>query len=135
MNRVCWLLFVSMASLVFPQPALALPGFKKVFEGMYVAPVGDEEYAAKFKATGCATCHLKAQGKEKYNAYGKVLARLIPGDARERIIQAENKEAVQAQLNEEARIAMLQAETKEATGGGAWGELFKALKLPPDHLP
>lgn len=131
MKRVCLALLVGAVTLAFTAPAMALPDFKKAFEAKYVKPSKSEEFAEAFKSASCNTCHVKGEKKDVRNHYGKILAEMIPGDAGKRIKEAADKDAEKAKVNAEAMEAMKKAEEKEAPGGGTYGELFKAHKLPP----
>lgn len=128
MSRVCFSIIVVLA---IASPALALPDFKKAFEQKYVKPAGNPAFEAAFKTASCNTCHVKGKKKNVRNAYGKVLADLIPGNAAMRIRAANNKAAEKTKINDKTIEAMKKAEAMEAPGGGTWGEMFKAHKLPP----
>lgn len=132
MKRVCLALLIGAVSLAFTAPASALPDFKKAFEAKYVKPSGSEEFAAAFKKASCNTCHVKGEKKDVRNAYGEELAKLIEGDAGSRIKEAgDNKDAVKEAVNKEAMEAMMKVESMKAPGGGTYGEMLKAGKIPP----
>ncbi|MCR9119481.1 MAG: hypothetical protein NXI22_21320, partial [bacterium] len=77
------------------------------------------------------TCHVKGAKKNVRNAYGEELAKLIEGNAAQRIkAPGANKNAIKAAINKEADKAMKKVETMDAPGGGTYGDLFKAGKLP-----
>lgn len=111
--------------------AMAFPDFKKMFEERYVKPADDDAFTEAFKTASCNTCHVKGKRKGVRNSYGDVLAELIPGNGNARIVAADNRAAEKAKVNAEAMAAIKKAESMKAPDGGTWGEMFKALKLPP----
>jgi hypothetical protein len=123
-----------VAAFAFAQAAFALPAFRKAFEERYVKNNANAAFAEQVKKEGCNVCHVKGEKKDVRNAYGKVLADLIPGDAQERLKAAgeSGKAAEEAKLLEELQKAFTKAETTPVNGkdGETFGDRIKAGKLP-----
>lgn len=120
---------VAVASLT-QESALALPAFKPAFEERYTKDNNNEEFKESVKKAGCNICHVKGEkSKEVRNAYGELLAKLIEGEAKDRI--KTEKEKVLKELDE----AMKKAEEEKGPDGVPYGELFKSGKLPPSEKP
>lgn len=123
------------------QDALALPEFKKAFLDKYVKPHKSKELQTMAKKAGCNICHIKgSKDKHDQNEYGKLLNKLIEGDAKKRKTEAKNEGGLEAQKKEREKIlAELEkafakvGETKSEGGKGPkFAELIKAGKLPVD---
>ena len=120
------------------RPATALPPFKKAFEEKYVKSANDEEFTKAFKAAGCNVCHVKPKEGEEAdrklrNDYGHILAKLIPGEASDRMKQATKAgtgKAEMAKLLSELDAAFAAAEKEKAADGTTYGDLLKQKKLP-----
>ena len=113
----------------------AISPFKKAFDARYVKDSGSEEFQATFKKAGCYTCHVKSKKKDVVNAYGWELSKLIEGFAKDRTDAARKngtdaKKAEEEKLLKEFDAAMKKVESLKAPSGEAYGELFKAYKLP-----
>ncbi|MDA0658111.1 MAG: hypothetical protein O2931_06295 [Planctomycetota bacterium] len=127
----CLILIAAAAvtvGLLTQQSALALPAFKPVFEERYSKDNTNEEFKKSVKKAGCNICHVKGEkSKEVRNAYGDLLAKLIEGEAKDRI--KTEKEKVLKEFEE----AMTKAEEEKGPDGVPYGELFKSGKLPPSE--
>jgi len=120
-------LFVAMVPCA-TQPAHALPAFKQAFEDRYTKDSTNEDFKDAVKKTGCNICHVKGEkDKEVRNAYGDLLAKLIEGEAKDRI--KTEKEKVLKEFEE----AMTKAEKEKGPDDVPYGELFKSGKLPPSE--
>ncbi len=131
-------MFVSMiVCLCFATQVLAVAQFKKPFEEKYVKDSGNEEFQQAFKKLSCNTCHVDDKKRDWVNAYGKALAELIPGNAKDRQdaakeISAEARKAEDAKLVAELEAAFEKVEALKSPSGVTWGELFKSHMLPSD---
>lgn len=133
MKKVCLtLVAIAVAASASLQPALALPPFKKQFQEKYVDDADDAMKDA-FKKASCNTCHVKGEEKDVQNAYAMELAKLIEGNAKERLAEAKKngtddseKEAIAKELEE----AFKKVEEMKSPSGEKYGELLKAGKLP-----
>lgn len=121
------------------QSASALPPFKKAFAEKYAAKHKSKEFQAAVKKASCNACHVKGAKKDVQNEYGKVLNKLIEGDAKDRISAAGKKGAEEKKKESEKVMAELEKafgksfEMKSAAGKGPkYGELIKEGKLPVD---
>ena len=73
----------------------------------------------------------KGEKKDKRNAYGQELAKLIEGNAKERIKKAgAGKKAETERVLEELSKAFDKVEKIKAKSGGTYGDLLKEGKLP-----
>lgn len=114
-------------------PVSALPQFKKDFADKYVEPANDEAFAEAAKKASCNLCHVKGEGKDKRNAYGEELAKLIPGDAKDRIAKATdagNGDAEKEKVGKELAEAFKKVETMKSPSGETYGDRLKGHKLP-----
>jgi len=120
-------------SMLVPS-AQALPPFKNAFDAKYVKESENTEWQALAKKEGCNICHVKGEKeKNKQNAYGKELNKLIEGDAANRQKEAkaagtldEENEKLLKELDE----AFKKVEEMKSPTGETFGELLKAGKLP-----
>ena len=129
-SLVCLLL----SSFTLPQ-ACALAPFKKAFQEKYVDKSEHETLKASFKKASCNTCHIKGEGKEERNDYGDELAKLIEGDANQRIKSAREvgddaRKAETEKILKELDKAFDEVAKKESKSKIKYGELLKAGKLP-----
>jgi hypothetical protein len=114
-------------------PASALPLFKKDFTDKYVEGSGDAAWEETVKKASCYVCHVKGEDKEVRNAYGEALAKLIEGDAKERLAAAKEAGTTDAEnekLAKELMEAFTKVEKMKSPSGPTYGELLKAHKLP-----
>jgi len=122
--------------LAISHAALANSPFKKVFDEQYVKDRGDEEFQAAFRKDNCYACHVKEKKKDVVNHYGNELAKLIPGNVKQRLDEA-RKDGKDAQAAEEEKVlkelveAMKKVEPMKSPSGVTYGELFKSRQLPP----
>lgn len=126
---VCGAVVVCLAA----GPVSALPQFKKDFADKYVEGSNDAAFEETVKKAGCNVCHVKGEGKEVRNAYGEELAKLIPGDAKDRLAKAKEngtEDAEKEKLNKELAEAFKKVESMKSPSGPTYGELLKAHKLP-----
>ena len=118
--------------------AWAMPQFKSAFEKRYVNDSNDEAFKATAKKESCNACHVKGENKKVRNAYGEALAKLIEGDAQQRMKDAgtdaaKTKAVLDALLGELEKAfdeteAMHIDEKDESSP--TYGELLKSGKLP-----
>jgi hypothetical protein len=114
-------------------PASALPQFKKDFTDKYVEGSGDAAFEEAVKKSGCNVCHVKGEGKDARNAYGEALAKLIDGEAKDRLAKAKEAGADDAEkekITKELMEAFKKVEEMKSPSGPTYGELLKAHKLP-----
>ncbi|MFO0912450.1 MAG: hypothetical protein U0795_05815 [Pirellulales bacterium] len=119
---------------VLTSTAQALPPFKNAFEQKYVKDSTNADWQALVKKEGCNICHVKGEKeKNKQNAYGKELNKLIEGDAQARLKEAKangtDKEETE-KLLKELDAAFKKVEEMKSPTGETFGELLKAGKLP-----
>ncbi|GIW92144.1 MAG: hypothetical protein KatS3mg110_0185 [Pirellulaceae bacterium] len=131
-----WLIWTACGTLLVlavSGSVQALPKFRQAFEKRYVDAAKNADFAEAVKKEGCNVCHVKGEQKSVRNAYGKVLADLIPGDAQERLKAAgDNKAAEEEKLLKELEEAFTKAEKRPVNGkdGETFGDRIKAGKLP-----
>ncbi len=132
-------LIAVVIAVAITQSASALPPFKKAFAEKYAAKHKNKEFQAAVKKASCNACHVKGAKKDVQNEYGKLLNKLIEGDAKDRIAAAGKKGADEKKKESEKVMAELDkafaksAEMKSAGGKGPkYGELMKEGKLPVD---
>lgn len=117
--------------------AFALTKFKKAFQEKYVKVLDNEKLTDAFKAAGCNTCHVKDEKKTVRNKYGEELAKLIDGDANQRIKDA-RKNGGAAAGNEEYDKVLKEldeafdkvAKMAEEEGGATYGDRIKEGEFP-----
>ncbi|MBC8355270.1 MAG: hypothetical protein H8E66_25115 [Planctomycetes bacterium] len=119
-----------------PDAALAISPFKKAFDEQYVKNRGDEDFKTAFRKDGCYVCHVKKKKKDIVNHYGNELAKLIPGNVKERLDKARKdgrdaKTAEEEKTVKELAEAMKKVEGMKSPSGVTYGELFKSHQLPP----
>jgi hypothetical protein len=120
-----------------PPSAAALTPFSKAFEEKYANGHPHEAFRTAYKKTRCNVCHVKGKPKTVCNAYGNELAKLIEGNAEERIKHArqQGKHAeVERQILQELdaafdRVAKLKSRPDDATSP-TFGDLIKNGQLP-----
>jgi len=122
--------------------AVALPEFKGAFKAKYADSHKSKDFQSAVKKAGCNVCHVKGSKikKEVQNEYGKLLNKMIEGDAKERKSAAKAKDGLPGQNAEKAKIlaeldaAFKKLETTKSAGGKGptYGELINAGKLPVD---
>ncbi len=134
-NWLLWTACGAIGALLVSPAVLALPKFRQAFEKRYVDATKNAAFAELVKKEGCNVCHVKGEQKNVRNAYGKVLAGLIPGDAQERLKQAGDSKAQEEQkLLKELEEAFTKAEKTPVNGtnGETFGDRLKAGKLPAE---
>ena len=121
--------------------ALALSEFKKAFQKKYVDEHKSEEFKAAYKKASCNVCHVKGAKKSVQNQYGKLLNKLIEGEANARKKAAKAEGGVSGQkaevkkLLDELEKAFHEVAKKEKTKDGpTFGELLKEGQLPVDPV-
>lgn len=133
-SRIVWLVGGLLAAFALAESAWALPKFRQAFEKRYVDAQKNAAFAEAVKKEGCNVCHVKGEQKSQRNAYGKVLADLIPGDAQQRLKDAgeAGKAAEEEKLLKELEEAFTKAEKVKVSGNGGetFGDRLKAGKLP-----
>ncbi len=129
------LISAAIMAVSFSGSASALPEFKKAFQEKYTDKEANPEFYDVVKKAGCNVCHIKGEDKDKRNAYGDELAKLIEGDAgqRKKDVKDESKEKkdeVKAEILAELEKAWDVAAEKENADGVKFGDLIKESKLP-----
>jgi cytochrome c553 len=125
--------------IVGSQDALALTQFKKPFAEKYAKNHKSKEFQDAVKKATCNACHVKGVNKKIRNEYGKVLSKLIEGNAKE-YLAAEKAKGKKEEVASKKKILELfdkaldkAAEMKSAGGKGPkYGDLLKEGKLPVD---
>ena len=118
----------------------AISPFKTAFKKKYIDTHKDKDFQSAAKKAGCNVCHVKgATSKKVQNDYGKLLNKLIEGDANKRIKDAKKKSSSEGAAETKKVLAELEkafeavAKTKSESGKGpTYGELIKSGKLPVD---
>ena len=133
-TKTCKIILV-VSVLVLPGTASAISPFKKAFDQKYVEKCDNDDFTAAFKKTGCYSCHVKGEKKDWLNAYGLELAKLVPGNVKERLDEAKKKGADERTAEDEKVIQELQAAFNKvgklkSPSGELYEELFVAHKLP-----
>ncbi len=135
MKKQILMLVCGVAATAFALPqAQALPPFKKAFKTKYVEDAS-EEFQAAFKKAGCNACHVKDEKKDQVNEYGQHLAKLIEGNAKQRLKDAKKEgkaqaKAMKAKILEELEAAFGEVEGLKSSSGETYLEKIKAGKLP-----
>lgn len=143
MKNVVGILVFSVVAVGFnTQTALALAEFKKAFSDKYAAKHKDKEYASRVRKATCNLCHIKGAKKEKgvHNEYGKLLDKLIEGNAKKRKADAKKEGGTDAEKKEKAKLleeldkAFKKVEKEKSEGGKGpeYGKLIESGKLPVD---
>ena len=119
-------------------PAQALTQFKKAFQEKYVDGSDSDDFKDAFKKASCNTCHLKGKKKEERNPYGDELAKLIEGDANQRIktageIDDAARKAETEKILEELQKAFDEVAKQESPTGETFGDRIAAGELPIDQ--
>jgi len=127
---------MAAVALISPK-AEAIAPFKKAFQQKYVDSSDDDAFKQAFKKTSCNTCHVKGEKKPVRNAYGDELAKIIDGNANERIKAAgkeggsDGRKAETAKVLIELDVAFGKVEKVKSPSGQAYGEMLKNGELPP----
>ncbi|MCE9546545.1 MAG: hypothetical protein K8T25_13645 [Planctomycetia bacterium] len=138
MNRRCTRVAILILVCVCGSSvALAMPPFKKAFEGKYVTPpTANPALAAPFAAASCNVCHVNGKKKNVRNAYGddlsKELAKLLGVPVKKFLATppaAGNPPPMQAVLKQ-LDTAFTNVEQNKAANGETYGARIKAGKLP-----
>jgi hypothetical protein len=115
--------------------ASATAPFKKAFDQAYVKKSDSDEFKSAFKKSGCYTCHVKGKKKDWLNLYGQEIAKLIDGNAKQRVDEAKKKgsgerKAEVAKIKKELELAFTKVGKVKSPSGVVYEELFKSHKLP-----
>lgn len=140
MNRIIGILAVTFVTIGLSGDTLALAPFKKAFQAKYLDDHKDAKFQSLAKKTGCNVCHVKgAKSKSVNNDYGKILKKLIEGDAKDRLKEAKAKGPAESKAETEKVLQELDAAFEKAANeksddgkGPTYGELIKNGKLPVD---
>lgn len=133
-------LIVAVIAISTTQSAHALPAFKKAFAAKYAAKHKSKDFQSAVKKASCNVCHVKGAKKNVQNEYGKLLNKLIPGDAKKRESEAKAKGGDAEKKKESAKILAELSKAFDKTfdlksekgKGPKFGELIKEGKLPVD---
>ena len=102
--------FVLVGVFVFAIAAMttprveALAPFKKAFQKKYVDESDKDSLKEAFKKASCNTCHVKGEKKTVRNEYGDELAKLIDGDANQRIKDAAKEGGSEGRKSETEKV-------------------------------
>lgn len=136
MRNILVVLTVAMFTCGLSGNAIALAPFKKAWQDKYLENHENEEFQKTAKAAGCNVCHIKDSKVKKHfqNDYGKLINKLIEGDANKRQKEAEDSKAEMAKILKEFEAALEKVAKEKSDGGKGpmYGELIKAGKLPVD---
>lgn len=116
----------------------AIAPFKKAFQKKYVDPSDNEEFKGAFKKASCNTCHVKGEKKDKRNAYSNEIAKLIEGDANQRIKDARKEGGSDAAKQETAKVvqelekAFEEVAKMKSKSGESYGDIISSGKLPTE---
>ena len=139
MKAIVAALAVGTLAVAFSSDAQAMPQFKKAFTKKFVEKHKSKEFQSMAKKASCNVCHVKGPKKDVQNEYGKLLNKLIEGDANKRYKDAkktgpsEGKAELEKILSELDKAFDKAGEMKSEAGKGPkFGEIIKAGKLPVD---
>jgi hypothetical protein len=112
--------------------------FKKAFDAKYVKESGNDDFKAAFRKSSCNVCHIKGKKKDWLNAYGLELAKVIPGNVKQRIdaakkIGKEECKAEKAKVNDELQQAFDVVGKLKSAAGISYQEMFQTHTLPSDE--
>jgi cytochrome c553 len=112
--------------------------FRKAFQERFVDRSDNAEFKAQFRRAGCFVCHEKGTDRKLRNAFGQELAKLIEGEAQQRLKEASKNGTREAEI--EKLLAEFQAAldkvTKMDTGNGeTYGERIARGQLPVPFSP
>jgi hypothetical protein len=115
--------------------ATAMSPFKKAFDTKFVKNSESDEYKAAFRKSSCYTCHVKGKKKDWLNAYGLELAKLVPGNVKQRLDEAkergdDDRKAEDDKVGKELLAAFKEAGRLKSPSGEVYDDLFEAHKLP-----
>ena len=111
----------------------AIKEFKKPFQLRYVDAEQNPDFAKSVRKANCNLCHVKGEKKEVCNAYGDALAKLVAGNAHERLKAAKEKDCrddVLAEVLAELDAAFRQVEQLTDDQGRTYGALIRQGMLP-----
>lgn len=133
-------LAVTLFSIV--PSATAIAPFRKAFVDKYAQELQNPVFADAVKKAGCNVCHQPNEDNDKglRNAYGEELAKLVPGNANQRINAArENGTAAQRDETEKVLAEFAEAlgkvEALPAPAGGTFLQRIQGGNLPVDLPP
>ena len=141
MKNIAGILIFSIVAVGFStQTSLALPEFKKAFTEKYAAKHKSKVFQAAVKKGSCNVCHVKGAKKNVHNEFGKLLANLIEGSAKERKKKAKAEGGTAGQAKEKVKLleeldkALTKVEKEKSEGGKGpeFGKLIESGKLPVD---
>jgi hypothetical protein len=119
--------------LVATRSTIALPPFRKPLEERYAK--NDVNLRSEFRRVNCDICHVKNKDKRFVNAYGKLLADLIPGNVEDRLMIAasignEARAAEYALVMHELSEAIKRADVLPDSAAITYGDSLRSHKLP-----
>ena len=131
--RVEQIVFAIIICLFVTRSGHALPPFRSPLEDRYAQT--DLKWRQELRRANCNICHIRKKEKRFVNAYGKLLADLIPGNAQDRLAAAksigdEARAAEYTIVMHELGEAIKKAEDLRDSAGVTHGELFRSRKLP-----
>ena len=114
------------------QQASGLAPFKVAFGKKYTDKNKNEVFYKTVRKAGCNVCHVKGEEKTERNAYGEELAKLIQGDAKERLGEAadDQKNEVKEQLLKELDAAFDTVAKMKNKDDETYGERIQEGQLP-----
>jgi hypothetical protein len=132
---IACLVSMLVASAASPR-AQALAPFKTAFQKKYVDQSDNAAFKEAFKKANCNTCHLKGgKTKDERNLYGEELAKLIEGNANQRLKEAgeAGRKTETAKLLAELEKAFEEVAKMKDEAGQTYGERIKTGKLPVEQ--
>ena len=113
----------------------ALSPFKKAFDEKCIKSSGNDALKAAFKSASCNTCHVKGKKKDWLNGYGVQLAKIISGNAKDRLamakaVSSDAQKSENEKLLQELKKAFKTAETAKSPSGPLFGALISDSTLP-----
>lgn len=138
MKRFALLCVACMTTVALISPkAEAIAPFKKAFQQKYVDTTDNDEFKQDFKKSSCNACHVKGEKKTVRNAYGDELAKILEGNANERIKAAgkeggsDGRKAETEKVLKELDVAFGKVEKAKASSGQTYGEMLENGEIPP----
>lgn len=141
MKRLGLVLITAISFLAISSPAMALTPFKTAFKKKYADKHPETKFKDAVKKASCSVCHIpeaKKKGKieDHLNPYGQELAKIITGNAKQRIADARKEGGKDAEKAEKEKVAkelekaFEEVAKKKSKSGDTFGALIKAGKLP-----
>ena len=129
------LLLSPAISLMLPGTSEAITPFKKAFDQKYVKPSDNADFKKAYKKMSCNVCHVKGKKRDWVNHYGWELAKLIPGNAKQRQdaakeISRDELKVEDAKLVKELEVVFDKVAKLASPSGVVYGEMFRTHQFP-----